>query len=83
MVVAERVGFEPAYKRTFNNMQGDGWHKSTWKAVLDQQTDCKRIADSRGRPPIDRLGVDTRRIEIPRDVTLAAGWGSTRELAAD
>jgi len=44
-VLAEREGFESAQKRKFDNMQGHGWHESTWKAVLSQQTDCKWIAD--------------------------------------
>src|SRR6266481_712116 len=55
MVWIER--FFPAYdgdardrstcKRRFNNMQGDGWHKCIWKAVVIQKMDRKRIADSR------------------------------------
>ena len=42
MVSAE--GIESAQKRKFNNMQGHGWHESTWKAVEVRLTDRKRIA---------------------------------------
>jgi hypothetical protein len=33
--MAKRVGIESARQRNSNNMQGHGWHKSTWKAVVD------------------------------------------------
>jgi hypothetical protein len=37
-------GIESALKREFNNMQGHGWHRSTWNATPNKQTDCERIA---------------------------------------
>ncbi len=42
--LAEREGFESALKRTFNNMQGHGWHERSGKALVNQRTDCKWIA---------------------------------------
>jgi hypothetical protein len=35
-------------------MQGDGWHRSTWKAVVERQTDRKWIAGI--TPPPDAEG---------------------------
>ena len=42
--MAEREGFESAYKRKFNNMQGHGWHKRTSRAAVNRLTDRGRIA---------------------------------------
>jgi hypothetical protein len=45
MVSAEAI--ESTLKRNFNNMQGYAWHRRLQKAVVNQKTDCKWIADLR------------------------------------
>jgi hypothetical protein len=36
-----QVGLESMRKPKFDNIQGHGWHGSTWKAVVERQTDRK------------------------------------------
>ena len=42
--LAEREGFESALESKFNDMQGHGWHRSTWNSMACPQTDRERIA---------------------------------------
>src|SRR5271170_4067643 len=42
--MAPQVGLESTRKPKFNNIQDHGWHRSTRKAVVGRQTDCKWIA---------------------------------------
>jgi hypothetical protein len=55
------IGFETTTKCRFNNMQGHGWHRSTRKAVVVQQTDRRWIAgsliDTRPSTPLETLNV--------------------------
>lgn len=37
--MAEGEGFESALQCESSNMQGDGWHKSTWRTLKVKQTD--------------------------------------------
>ena len=39
--MAPQVGLESAFKRSFNNLQGHGWHRRLAKAVVGQQTERK------------------------------------------
>lgn len=39
------VGVELSAKRSFNNLQGHGWHLSPLKSLVSTLTDCKRIAE--------------------------------------
>jgi hypothetical protein len=43
--MAPQVGLESTRKPKFNNTQGHGWHRSTWKAMVERQTDRERIAE--------------------------------------
>jgi hypothetical protein len=43
--MAPQVGLESTRKPKFNNIQGHGWHRSTWKAMVERQTDRERIAE--------------------------------------
>ena len=63
-------GIESARRRKFNDMQGHGWHESTWKAVLKHQTDCEWIADFSGSTKTKLttlVGRSTRRQSWSRD----------------
>ena len=57
-------GIESARQHKLNNMQGHGWHRSTWKAVVGRLTDCK--TDCTVRPASGpRLASDGRRRYFP------------------